>query len=128
MGRSVVSLAPQASPFLLTLHSIPWWQPAGCSANMSAKQAASRVGRIAQEKSYKKYTVQPQGIWAKINQFFAIDSKRSTGVPLNPHYRLPTPGGNEPTLYDDPVTVPAGDKQMVTAKEEGEKGLAQFFE
>ncbi|KAI6856445.1 NADH-ubiquinone oxidoreductase 21.3 kDa subunit [Hortaea werneckii] len=144
---------------------------------MSAKQAASRVGRIAQEKSYKKYTVQPQGIWAKINQFFAIDSKRSTGVPLNPHYRLPTPGGNEPTLYDDPVTVPAGDiaenpywkrdvrrsypklsvvkqpdvvglltvgsaaapkdtlqigdagnKQMVTVKEEGEKGLAQFFE
>ncbi|RMZ27011.1 hypothetical protein D0859_08922 [Hortaea werneckii] len=139
---------------------------------MSAKQAASRVGRIAHEKSYK-----PQGIWAKINQFFAIDSKRSTGVPLNPHYRLPTPGGNEPTLYDDPVTVPAGDiaenpywkrdvrrsypklsvvkqpdvvglltvgsaaapkdtlqigdagnKQMVTVKEEGEKGLAQFFE
>ncbi|KAI6817779.1 hypothetical protein KC342_g14820, partial [Hortaea werneckii] len=139
---------------------------------MSAKQAASRVGQ-----SYKKYTVQPQGIWAKINQFFAIDSKRSTGVPLNPHYRLPTPGGNEPTLYDDPVTVPAGDiaenpywkrdvrrsypklsvvrqpdvvglltvgsaaapkdtlqigdagnKQMVTVKEEGEKGLAQFFE
>ncbi|RMY27047.1 hypothetical protein D0865_04932 [Hortaea werneckii] len=144
---------------------------------MSAKQAASRAGRIAHEKSYKKYTVQPQGIWAKINQFFAIDSKRSTGVPLNPHYRLPTPGGNEPTLYDDPVTVPAGDiaenpywkrdvrrsypklsvvrqpdvvglltvgsaaapkdtlqigdagnKQMVTVKEEGEKGLAQFFE
>jgi hypothetical protein len=28
---------------------------------------------------------------------------------LNPQYRYPTPGSNDPTLYDDPVTVPAGD-------------------
>lgn len=28
---------------------------------------------------------------------------------MNPQYRLPTPGANDPTLYDDPVTVPAGD-------------------
>jgi hypothetical protein len=28
---------------------------------------------------------------------------------LNPQYRYPTPGANDPTLYDDPVTVPAGD-------------------
>ena len=57
----------------------------------------------------QKYTVQPQGIWAKINNFFAVDSHRSTGIPMNPTYRLPTPGANDPTLYDDPVTVPAGD-------------------
>lgn len=44
-----------------------------------------------------------------MNQFFAVDSNRSSGVPLNPQYRLPTPGGNDPTLYDDPVTVPSGD-------------------
>lgn len=30
-------------------------------------------------------------------------------MPLNPHFRWPTPGGNDPALYDDPVTVPAGD-------------------
>lgn len=28
---------------------------------------------------------------------------------MNPQYRYPTPGANDPTLYDDPVTVPAGD-------------------
>lgn len=30
-------------------------------------------------------------------------------MPLNPTYRWPTPGGTDPMLYDDPVTVPAGD-------------------
>lgn len=28
---------------------------------------------------------------------------------MNPTFRYPTPGANDPTLYDDPVTVPAGD-------------------
>lgn len=28
---------------------------------------------------------------------------------MNPQYRLPTPGGADPKLYDDPTTVPAAD-------------------
>ena len=126
----------------------------------------------------QKYTVQPQGIWARLNNFFAIDPKRSTGVPLNPQFRNPPPGANDPNTYDDPVTLPAADlaenpywkrdvrrryprlsvvsqadvvgllsvgsradpkegalpageagaKQLVSVKEEGEKGLAAFLE
>jgi hypothetical protein len=126
----------------------------------------------------QKYTVQPTGIWARINNFLAVDPKRSTGIPMNPQFRNPPPGGNDPLLYDDPVTVPAadlaenpywkrdvrrqypqlsvvkqpdvvalltvgsaaapkedvlqigdaGNKQLVSVKEEGEKGLSQFFE
>lgn len=34
---------------------------------------------------------------------------RSTGVPLNPQFRNPPPGGNDPKAYDDPTTVPAAD-------------------
>ena len=30
-------------------------------------------------------------------------------MPLNPHYRNPPPGANNPLTYDDPVTAPAGD-------------------
>jgi hypothetical protein len=30
-------------------------------------------------------------------------------VPLNPYFRSPAPGSNDPLAYDDPVTVPAGD-------------------
>lgn len=59
--------------------------------------------------SYQKYTVQPAGIWARIHNFFAVDSKRSTGIPLNPQFRNPPPGANDPLAYDDPVTIPAGD-------------------
>lgn len=126
----------------------------------------------------QKYTVQPQGLWARINNFFAIDSKRSTGIPLNPQFRNPPPGANDPNTYDDPVTLPAADlaenpywkrdvrrryprlsvvkqadvvgllsvgsqadpkegappageagaRQMVSVREEGERGLAAFFE
>jgi hypothetical protein len=57
----------------------------------------------------QKYTVQPTGIYAKINNFLAIDPKRSTGVPLNPQFRNPAPGANDPKDYDDPVTIPAAD-------------------
>jgi hypothetical protein len=28
---------------------------------------------------------------------------------MNPTFRYPSPGANDPLLYDDPVTVPAGD-------------------
>ncbi|KAK6440937.1 hypothetical protein LTR95_002831 [Oleoguttula sp. CCFEE 5521] len=76
------------------------------SAGKAAKSAVSAAGRDAQ---WKKYTVQPTGIYARINNFFAIDPKRSTGIPMNPQFRNPTPGGNDPALYDDKVTVPAGD-------------------
>ncbi|KAJ9631998.1 hypothetical protein H2203_000399 [Taxawa tesnikishii (nom. ined.)] len=143
-----------------------------------ARQSTSAAGKIAHMATYKKYTVQPTGIWARINNFFAVDSKRSTGIPLNPQFRNPTPGAGDPKLYDDPVTVPAADlaenpywkrdvrrqyaqpsvitqrdvvalltvgskaspkedvlqigdagtKQLVALKDEGEKGLAAFFE
>ncbi|KAF2261468.1 NADH dehydrogenase 29/21K chain precursor [Lojkania enalia] len=59
--------------------------------------------------TFAKYTIQPTGIYAFINRLFAIDPKRSTGVPLNPQFRNPPPGGQDPMEYDDPVTVPAAD-------------------
>ncbi|KAK8115175.1 21 kDa subunit of NADH dehydrogenase [Apiospora kogelbergensis] len=57
----------------------------------------------------QKYTLEPTGVWARVRRAFALDPNRSSGVPLNPTYRWPTPGGTDPMLYDDPVTVPAGD-------------------
>ncbi|PSK34565.1 NADH-ubiquinone oxidoreductase 21 subunit [Elsinoe australis] len=140
-----------------------------------AKAATSSAAKAAQ---YKKYTVQPTGFWKRINDFFAVDSSRSTGIPMNPQFRNPPPGSNDPTMYEDPVTIPSGDiaenpywkrdvrrsyprlsvvrqpdvvalltvgsakspkddvlqigdagsKQLVEVKEEGEKGLAAFFE
>jgi hypothetical protein len=57
----------------------------------------------------QKHTLESVGIWARIRAALAIDSNRSTGVPLNPHNRNPSPGSNDPNAYDDPVTVPAGD-------------------
>lgn len=126
----------------------------------------------------QKYTVQPTGIYERISSWLAIDPKRSTGIPLNPQFRNPPPGANDPKLYDDPVTIPAGDiadnpyfkrdvrrayprlsvvtqpdvvglltvgsaaqpkeevlqvgdagnKQLVALKDEGQKGLATFFQ
>jgi hypothetical protein len=58
---------------------------------------------------FSKYTVQPTGIYAAINRLFALDPKRSTGIPMNPQFRNPPPGANDPMAYDDPVTVPAAD-------------------
>jgi hypothetical protein len=57
----------------------------------------------------QKYTVQSTGIWEKIRRVFAVDPSRSNGVPLNPQFRNPPPGSNEPFSYIDPVTIPAGD-------------------
>ena len=57
----------------------------------------------------QKQTLQSTGIWEAFRRLMAIDPQRSNGVPLNPHYRLPAPGANDPATYDDPVTVPAGD-------------------
>jgi hypothetical protein len=63
----------------------------------------------ATDNSLQKYTVQPTGIWARINNFLAVDPKRSTGIPMNPQFRNPPPGSVDPLAYDDPVTVPAAD-------------------
>ncbi|KAA8899514.1 NADH-ubiquinone oxidoreductase 21.3 kDa subunit [Sphaerosporella brunnea] len=71
---------------------------------MSARNVPGGVVSV-----YKKYTVGSVGIWEKIRRFFAIDPNRSSGVPLNPTYRNPAPGSVPPTLYTDPVTLPAGD-------------------
>ncbi|KAF2690633.1 21 kDa subunit of NADH dehydrogenase [Lentithecium fluviatile CBS 122367] len=67
---------------------------------MSAKNVSTRFAR---------YTVQPKGIYAFINRLLSIDPNRSSGVPLNPQFRNPPPGTNDPNAYDDPVTVPAAD-------------------
>ncbi|KAF2461557.1 hypothetical protein BDY21DRAFT_332523 [Lineolata rhizophorae] len=137
---------------------------------MASKASAMRT--------FTKYTVQPKGIWASIARILSVDSGRSTGVPLNPQFRNPPPGSNDPNAYDDPTTTPAADiadnpywkrdmrrryprisavtqadvvgllsvgskaspkdevlkigdegkRQLVAVKEEGEKGLAEFFE
>lgn len=59
--------------------------------------------------SLQKYTVPSTGVWERVRRALAIDPNRSSGVPLNSQYRLPTPGSLPPLAYDDPVTVPAGD-------------------
>lgn len=64
--------------------------------------AASNIGQ-------QKYTVQPAGFWGRVHRFFALDPSRSSGVPLNPQFRNPTPGGNDPLAFTEPVTVPAAD-------------------
>ncbi|KAF2466912.1 21 kDa subunit of NADH dehydrogenase [Lindgomyces ingoldianus] len=59
--------------------------------------------------TFQKYTVQPKGLSGLIYRIFSIDPKRSSGVPLNPQFRNPPPGAQDPAGYDDPVTVPAAD-------------------
>ncbi|KAF1940978.1 hypothetical protein EJ02DRAFT_455635 [Clathrospora elynae] len=68
------------------------------------KMASKKV-----QTTFAKYTVQPTGIYAAINRLFALDPKRSTGIPMNPQFRNPPPGAVDPNAYDDPVTVPAAD-------------------
>jgi hypothetical protein len=57
----------------------------------------------------QKHTLQPTGFYGFINRIFALDPKRSTGIPMNPQFRNPPPGALDPNTYDDPVTVPAAD-------------------
>ncbi|KAI6379786.1 hypothetical protein MCOR25_001917 [Pyricularia grisea] len=73
-------------------------------ASQAAAKAAGGVMNIA-----TKQTLQSAGIWEKIRKSLSIDPNRSNGVPLNPHFRYPAPGSNDPMAYDDPVTLPAGD-------------------
>ncbi|KAJ5149328.1 hypothetical protein N7448_000906 [Penicillium atrosanguineum] len=71
---------------------------------LKVAQTASNVVSISQ-----KYSVRSTGVWERIRRLLAIDPNRSTGIPLNSQFRLPTPGSLPPLSYDDPVTVPAGD-------------------
>ncbi|EHK39587.1 Conserved hypothetical protein [Trichoderma atroviride IMI 206040] len=74
---------------------------------MASQAAAKAAGGLVSIS--KKHTLQSTGIWETIRKAFAIDPNRSNGVPLNPYFRNPTPGGLDPQSYDDPVTIPAGD-------------------
>ncbi|POS84443.1 hypothetical protein EPUL_004561, partial [Erysiphe pulchra] len=74
------------------------------TAATNSIKAVSRVVPV-----HKKYTLQSYGVWERIRRFFAIAPDRSNGVPLNPQYRNPPPGSNEPFSFVDPVTFPAGD-------------------
>ncbi|MCJ1350971.1 MAG: hypothetical protein MMC33_000953 [Icmadophila ericetorum] len=76
------------------------------AAKEGTRQLKSARGAFAVA---KKYSVPSTGIWARIHRLLAVDPNRSTGVPLNAHFRNPPPGANPPTAYDDPVTLPAGD-------------------
>lgn len=71
---------------------------------LKAAQSASHVISVSQ-----KYAVRSTGVWERIRKLLAVDPNRSTGVPLNSQFRLPTPGSLPPLSYDDPVTVPAAD-------------------
>ncbi|KAG5973618.1 hypothetical protein E4U55_000378 [Claviceps digitariae] len=74
---------------------------------MSTQAVAKAAGGLVS--IAKKHTVQSTGIWETLRRALAIDPERSNGVPLNPYYRNPAPGSNDPAAYDDPVTMPAGD-------------------
>ncbi|KAI9054205.1 hypothetical protein LZ554_001375 [Drepanopeziza brunnea f. sp. 'monogermtubi'] len=77
---------------------------------MSSKTAAKVTQAVLRvHPVHKKYTVQSTGIWERIRRLFAVDPTRSNGVPLNPQYRNPPPGSNDPLSFQDPVTLPAGD-------------------
>lgn len=57
----------------------------------------------------QKYTVGSVGIWEKIRRLLAVDPERSSGIPLNPHFRNPAPASVPASTYTDPVTTPAAD-------------------
>ncbi|KAK5660097.1 hypothetical protein OQA88_13566 [Cercophora sp. LCS_1] len=74
---------------------------------MASKAVAKAAGGVMSITT--KQTVQSTGLWEIIRKGFAIDPNRSNGVPLNPYFRKPAPGSNDPAAYTDPVTLPAGD-------------------
>jgi len=76
------------------------------SSLAAAKAAQAGRGVVG---VHKKYTVQSVGIWERIRRFFAVDPSRSNGVPLNPQFRNPPPGSNDPLAFTDAVTIPAAD-------------------
>lgn len=78
------------------------------SARFLAFDALHSPGR-ATANTLQKHTLEPVGVWQRVRRALAIDPNRSSGVPLNPYFRNPSPGSNDPAAYDDPVTIPAGD-------------------
>ncbi|KAK0387360.1 hypothetical protein NLU13_5673 [Sarocladium strictum] len=74
---------------------------------MASKQVAKAASNVIPVS--KKATVQSTGLWDAFRRFVALDPERSSGVPLNPWYRNPAPGTNDPSSITDPVTAPAGD-------------------
>ncbi|KAG6038166.1 hypothetical protein E4U19_001089 [Claviceps sp. Clav32 group G5] len=74
---------------------------------MSAQAVAKAAGGVVS--IAQKQTLQSTGIWETIRRALALDPNRSNGVPLNPYYRNPAPGSNDPAAFEDPVTMPAGD-------------------
>ncbi|CAJ2502736.1 Uu.00g101300.m01.CDS01 [Anthostomella pinea] len=80
---------------------------------MASKAVAKAAGGVVSLSQLfpttQKQTLESTGIWDRVRRVFAVDPNRSSGVPLNPWYRNPTPGGLDPLGYDDPVTAPAGD-------------------
>ncbi|KAI2473182.1 21 kDa subunit of NADH dehydrogenase [Annulohypoxylon bovei var. microspora] len=73
-----------------------------------ASKAVAKVAGGAMSISQKQ-TLQSTGIWERVRRALAVDPNRSNGIPLNPYFRNPTPGAQDPLEYDDPVTAPAGD-------------------
>ncbi|KZL68570.1 nadh-ubiquinone oxidoreductase kda subunit, partial [Colletotrichum incanum] len=82
--------------------------PSTTSSKMASKAVAKAAAGGLVDIS-KKHTLQSQGVWERIRRSLALDPNRSSGVPLNPTFRNPTPGALNPLSYDDPVTLPAGD-------------------
>ncbi|KAL1897410.1 hypothetical protein Sste5346_004146 [Sporothrix stenoceras] len=77
---------------------------------MASKAAAKAVTSASHVVSIsQKQTLQSKGIWEGFRRLMAIDKNRSNGVPLNPYYRTPVPGQQDPLQITDPVTLPAGD-------------------
>lgn len=76
---------------------------------LAARAIKMEDGRRWLTPNPQKHTLQSTGIWETLRKAFALDPNRSNGVPLNPYFRNPTPGGLDPQTYDDPVTIPAGD-------------------
>ncbi|KAI1749069.1 NADH-ubiquinone oxidoreductase 21.3 kDa subunit [Xylaria castorea] len=74
---------------------------------MASKAVAKVAGGLVPLS--QKQTLESTGIWARVRRVFAVDPNRSSGIPLNPFFRNPTPGALDPLSYDDPVTLPAGD-------------------
>ncbi|KAG5358418.1 NADH-ubiquinone oxidoreductase 21.3 kDa subunit [Yarrowia sp. B02] len=59
---------------------------------------------------FKKYTVGSKGIWEKLRVLLAIAPNRSSGNPIVPLYRVPTPGSRpEAQVYQDPSSYPTND-------------------
>lgn len=79
---------------------------------MASKVAAKAVAAVTEGGLVpisQKQTLQSKGIWEGVRRLLAIDPNRSNGVPLNPHFRFPSPGAADPRTITDPVTLPAGD-------------------